>query len=62
MKRLLSRYMGEAEHWDSRFVEILDDADYIFIRFDPETAVVRDQSYELKKTAASDDAAQRAES
>ena len=62
MKRLLSRYMGEAEHWDSRFIEILDDADYIFIRFDPETAVVRDQSYELKNRAASDAAAQGGES
>ena len=52
MKRLLSRYMGEAEHWDSRFVEILDDAVYIFVRFEPETAVVRDQSYELKENTA----------
>ena len=58
MKRLLSRYMGEMEHWDSRFVEILDDADYVFVRFEPETAVVRDQSYELNKNAASDDDAQ----
>jgi hypothetical protein len=49
MGRLLSRYMGERDAWDTRFVEILDDPDYIFIRFDPETAVVRDQSYELKK-------------
>lgn len=49
MKRLLSRYMGGLERWDSRFVEILDDSDYIFIRFEPETAVVRDQSYELKE-------------
>ena len=48
MKRLLSRYLGKVEQWDSRFVEILDDTDYIFIRFEPETAVVRDQSYELK--------------
>ncbi|MDQ3803097.1 MAG: pyridoxamine 5'-phosphate oxidase family protein [Acidobacteriota bacterium] len=48
MKRLLGRYMGELEGWDPRFVEILDDADYIFIRFEPETAVVRDQSYEVK--------------
>ena len=47
MKQLLSRYMGELEHWDSRFIEILDDTDYIFIRFDPETAVVRDQSYKV---------------
>lgn len=49
MKRLLSRYMGELDQWDSRFVEILDDADYVFIRFEPETAVVRDQSYESSK-------------
>jgi hypothetical protein len=47
MKRLLGRYLGEPERWDPRFVEILDDADYIFVRFDPETAVVRDQSYEV---------------
>ena len=45
MKRLLSRYMGEIKSWDTRFVEILDDTDYIFIRFEPQTAVVRDQSY-----------------
>jgi len=56
MKRLLSRYMGGPEHWDSRFVEIMDDPDYVFIRFEPETAVVRDQSYELKKCGAPDDA------
>jgi hypothetical protein len=46
MKRLLSRYLGEQqERWDSRFVEILGDTDYVFVRFRPETAVVRDQSY-----------------
>lgn len=49
MERLLTRYMGERDAWDTRFVEILDDADYIFVRFEPETVVVRDQSYELKK-------------
>jgi nitroimidazol reductase NimA-like FMN-containing flavoprotein (pyridoxamine 5'-phosphate oxidase superfamily) len=54
MKRLLSRYMGEMERWDSRFVEILDDTDYIFIRFEPETAVARDQSYRLSVQAAAD--------
>ena len=47
-KRLLSRYMGKLEDWDARFVEILGDAEYIFIRFEPETAVVRDQSYKVK--------------
>jgi hypothetical protein len=49
MERLLSRYMGELDAWDRRFVEILGDADYVFVRFEPETVVVRDQSYELRK-------------
>ncbi|HEX8844464.1 MAG TPA: pyridoxamine 5'-phosphate oxidase family protein [Pyrinomonadaceae bacterium] len=48
MKRLLSRYMGRLETWDSRFVEILGDTAYILIRFEPETVVVRDQSYQIK--------------
>ena len=48
MERLLSRYMGERSAWDPRFVEVLDDADYVLVRFEPETAVVRDQSYELQ--------------
>lgn len=52
MKRLLGRYMGEPARWDARFVEILDDADYIFVRFEPETAVVRDQSYRLNEGGA----------
>ena len=49
MERLLSRYMGERGLWDRRCVEILDDADYILMPFEPERAVVRDQSYELQK-------------
>lgn len=49
MRRLLGRYMGEVEAWNPRFVEILPDTDYIFIRFEPETAVVRDQSYRLNR-------------
>ncbi len=49
MERLLGRYMGERDAWDPRFVEILDDPDYIFVRFEPDTAVVRDQSYELRR-------------
>ncbi len=48
MTRLLGRYMGQIDDWDSRFVEILDDTDYIFIRFEPDTAVVRDQSYKTE--------------
>lgn len=45
MKRVFSRDMGEPERWDSRFVKILDDSDYIFVRLKPDTVVVRDQSY-----------------
>lgn len=49
MKRLLRRYLGEElSEWDGRFVEILSDADFVFVRFEPETAVVRDQSYLVK--------------
>jgi hypothetical protein len=47
MTRLLGRYMGERAGWDARFVEILDDDDYGFVRFVPEKAVARDQSYEV---------------
>jgi hypothetical protein len=46
LQRLLSRYLGpRLEEWDERFVKILGDADYVFVRFEPETAVVRDQSF-----------------
>ncbi len=47
--RLLRRYLGEEEGWDARFIEILDDRDYVFVRFVAETVVVRDQSYAVKK-------------
>ena len=47
MTRVFSRYMGERTEWDSRFVEILNDTDYVFVRFEPETVVVRDQSYSV---------------
>jgi nitroimidazol reductase NimA-like FMN-containing flavoprotein (pyridoxamine 5'-phosphate oxidase superfamily) len=49
LQRLLSRYLGpKTEDWDERFVEILGDEDYVFVRFEPETVVVRDQSYIVK--------------
>jgi hypothetical protein len=54
MERLLGRYLGGRDAWDPRFVEILDDEDYIFVRFEPETAVVRDQSYELRSVRPGD--------
>ena len=46
--RILGRYMGRQETWDPRFVEVLGDTDYVLVRFEPETAVVRDQSYKIK--------------
>jgi hypothetical protein len=50
VKRLLARYLGEElSKWDARFLEILGDTDYVLVRFKPETAVVRDQSYVVKK-------------
>ena len=47
-KRLLSRYLGEDEtKWHrERFLEGLEDRDtQLFVKFEPETGVVRDQSY-----------------
>ncbi len=45
-RRLFSRYLGEGETgWDEVFVEALGDPGLVFVRFEPETVVVRDQSY-----------------
>lgn len=47
-KRLLARYLGEDEtKWHrERFLEGLDDPNnQLFVKFEPETVVVRDQSY-----------------
>jgi hypothetical protein len=42
--RLLERYLGsEEENWDPRFQDLGDSN--VFIRFVPETVVVRDQSF-----------------
>lgn len=50
LQRLLSRYLGpRVEDWDERFSKILGDAEYVFVRFEPLTAVVRDQSFIVKK-------------
>ncbi len=49
VKRLLRRYMGEEQRWDPRFLAVLGDRDWMFVRFEPETAVVRDQSYQVNK-------------
>lgn len=53
LQRLLSRYLGKRlADWDERFREILGDADYVFVRFVPETAVVRDQSFIVTRNTA----------
>ena len=49
MMRLLRRYLGEVGQWDTRFVKLLDDPNYAFVKFVPETVVVRDQSYKGPK-------------
>ena len=46
VQRLFSRYVGEEKaRWDDVFSEALDDPGLVFVRFEPETVVVRDQSY-----------------
>jgi hypothetical protein len=45
-RRLLARDLGAEEaRWDSRFRESIGDAESVFVRFQPETAVARDVSY-----------------
>lgn len=47
-KRVLSKYLGnDMEKWDQkRFVDGLNQPDeWLFVKFEPETAMVRDQSY-----------------
>lgn len=48
VRKLLSKYMGDFERWDPRFHGVLGDLDWLFVRFNPETVVVRDQSYQLR--------------
>ena len=48
VKRLFSRYLGgDKAGWADAFLEALDDPSLVFIRFEPETVVVRDQSYRV---------------
>lgn len=44
--RLVSRYLGpDLDAWDPGLRALMDDPDYVTIRFVPETVVARDQSY-----------------
>jgi nitroimidazol reductase NimA-like FMN-containing flavoprotein (pyridoxamine 5'-phosphate oxidase superfamily) len=55
-KRLLERYLGAEEaRWDLRFRESLGDAESVFVRFEPETAVARDVSYLPSKDSKGSD-------
>jgi hypothetical protein len=50
-RRLLERYLGpNLETWDGRFQETLHDPHNVLVRFLPETAVARDQSYAATST------------
>jgi hypothetical protein len=50
MERLLRRYVGANErHWDPRVLAVLGDTAWVLICFEPETVVVRDQSYSVSK-------------
>lgn len=49
VKRLLGKYMGTKDRWDPRFTAILGDKKWILICFEPETVVVRDQSYMINE-------------
>ena len=55
-KRLLRRYLGKREdQWDaSRFIEPLNDPHNVFVRFEPETVVARDQSYSPSRDVCSE--------
>ncbi|HZT12588.1 MAG TPA: pyridoxamine 5'-phosphate oxidase family protein [Candidatus Baltobacteraceae bacterium] len=45
-RRLLQRYLGpEQARWDARFRSAAGDYTNRWIRFDPQSAVIRDQSY-----------------
>lgn len=45
-RQLFAKYLDDEEDsWDARFRESLEDPDAFLVRFSPETAVVRDQSY-----------------
>lgn len=45
-RQLFSKYLGEkGERWDTRFKETFEDPETFLVRFTPDTAVVRDQSY-----------------
>ena len=47
-QRLLARYLGpEVRAWDTRFRETLHDPHNVLVRFEPDTVVARDQSYDV---------------
>jgi hypothetical protein len=52
-QRLLARYLGpDADAWDTRFRQTLQDPDNVLVRFEPDTVVARDQSYAVAPEGA----------
>lgn len=45
IERLFFKYLGEYKKWHPRFQSVLDNKDYVLIKFEYNTIVVRDQSY-----------------
>ncbi|WP_119813810.1 hypothetical protein [Halalkaliarchaeum desulfuricum] len=47
VERLLGKYLGDDQTgWDERFTGPWDETRWRFIRFEPDTVVARDQSYD----------------
>lgn len=47
-RRVFFKYLGGGS-WDERFTASLDDLDNLLVRFEPEVAVIRDQSYRVNE-------------
>jgi hypothetical protein len=50
-RAILGKYIGpDVEAWDERFRQTLrDPTDQVLVRFEPDTVVARDQSYEVER-------------
>ncbi|CAN5751357.1 hypothetical protein BH24ACT22_BH24ACT22_07740 [soil metagenome] len=44
-RRLLTKYLGPEEYWDEQRFDAQEGPEAFFVRFVPETVVIRDQSY-----------------
>ncbi|MDP9104346.1 MAG: pyridoxamine 5'-phosphate oxidase family protein [Candidatus Eremiobacteraeota bacterium] len=52
-ERLLARYLGPAvERWDARFGIAISDENAVFVRIEPDSVLVRDQSYVVASSSS----------